>query len=56
MKTWADGFQEYLETAYEVRLHKRRNTFGAVLWPENPQERFLEIALAALDRSSANAQ
>ncbi|WNN95168.1 5' nucleotidase [Microbacterium phage Magritte] len=51
--TWDEGFQEYLDTAYEVRLHRRKNTFGGVLWPTYRHERLLEIALAA---SSANMQ
>ncbi len=50
MVTWADGFEAYLQT-YEVRLHKRTNTFGGTVWPETrrsmlvPQSRQLEIAL-----------
>lgn len=53
MPPWAVGFQEYLDTAYEVRLHRRKNTFGGVLWPSYRHERLLEIALAA---ASANVQ
>lgn len=53
MPQWAVGFQEYLDTAYEVRLHRRKDTFGGVLWPVPRHERLLEIALAV---SSANVQ
>lgn len=47
MPPWAVGFQDYLDTAYEVRLHRRKDTFGGVLWPTYRHERLLEIALAA---------
>ena len=47
MPPWAVGFQEYLDTAYEVRLHRRKDTFVGVLWPTYRHERLLEIALAA---------
>ncbi len=50
LMSWADGFSEYISNAYEVRLHKRKDTFGGVLWPENPQDKFLKIAVAALDK------
>lgn len=54
--SWSDGFEEYVATAYEVRLHKRKDTYGGALWPEPARDRNLEIAVAALDKASANAQ
>jgi hypothetical protein len=51
---WADGFTGYLRS-YEVRLHRRTNTFGGVVWtPGAPglitEERQLEIAVQATKR------
>lgn len=51
MNGWAAGFARYLGT-YEVRLHRRMDTFGGVLWPVRVSglvspERQLEIAVAA---------
>lgn len=51
MRTWADGFVAYLGS-YEVRLHRRTNTFRGVLWPEKwsglvSPDRQLEIAVNA---------
>ncbi len=54
MTSWADGFEDYVAHSYEVRLHRRRDTFRGVLWP--PTSRNFEIALAAYDKVSANAQ
>lgn len=48
MRSWHDGFASYVSSAYEVRLHRRKDTFGGTLWPDSP--RLLEIALAALDK------
>lgn len=56
MDGWAEGYAEYVETAYEVRFRRRKNTYGGFLWPETAPDRHLEIALAALDKSSANVQ
>jgi len=54
---WCDGFAEYLQS-YEVRLHRRLNTFGGVVWPDSfpgliGPERQLQIALAAMGRKSS---
>lgn len=52
--SWADGYEKYLQT-YEVRLHRRLNTFGGKLWPRPyqrnriPETTQLEIAMRALD-------
>ena len=46
--SWADGFAEYVAEAYEVRLHKRLDTYGGMLWPEKRSH--LDIAIAALDK------
>jgi hypothetical protein len=54
--SWSNGFAHYVETGYEVRLHKRKDTYGGMLWPEPSPDRLLEIALAALDKASANTQ
>jgi hypothetical protein len=55
--TWADGFTAYL-ASYEVRYHRRTNTFGGVLWPPGlpgliTEKRQLEIAVAAMERRTA---
>jgi len=54
---WADGFAVYL-ASYEVRLHRRQDTFGGRLWPVSPSGRIpetrqLEIAMKAMERRSA---
>ncbi|WP_171024181.1 hypothetical protein [Microbacterium sp. 5K110] len=51
MNGWAAGFSRYL-ASYEVRLHRRMDTFGGVVWPVRVSglvspERQLEIAVAA---------
>ncbi|WP_175627562.1 hypothetical protein [Microbacterium sp. CSI-V] len=51
MNGWAAGFAQYLRS-YEVRLHRRTDTFGGVLWPEKwsglvSPDRQLQIALEA---------
>lgn len=54
---WPDGFAEYL-ASYEVRLHRRTNTFGGKTWPDStpgligPQAQ-LQIAMAVIERKSA---
>lgn len=53
--TWAAGFAEYVATSYEVRLHRRRDTFGGVLWPERfpgliGPGRQLQIAVSVAER------
>lgn len=53
--SWADGFTEYTQQAYEVRLHKRRNTFGGMIWPERPRTP-LDIAIDALDKLERTVQ
>lgn len=50
MNGWAVGFSRYL-ASYEVRLHRRMDTFGGVVWPVRVSglvspERQLEIAVA----------
>lgn len=50
MSAWDAGFDEYVSSSYEVRFHRRTRTFGGMLWPENPAERLLEIALSVLDK------
>lgn len=57
MRAWAEGFAAYLRS-YEVRLHKRTNTFGGVEWPAGAPglvapDRQLEIAVAAREARSA---
>lgn len=57
MRTWADGFVAYLGS-YEVRLHRRMDTFGGVLWPEKRSglvspDRQLEIAVNARKKRTA---
>lgn len=51
MRAWAVGFERYARS-YEVRLHKRTQTFGGVEWPASAPwlvspDRQLEIAVAA---------
>lgn len=55
--TWADGFTRYLDS-YEVRLHRRADTFCGAVWPDNTPgligpQRQLEIALRAAERRAA---
>ena len=54
---WHDGFPAYLGS-YEVRLRRRLNTFGGVLWVDRAPgligpQRQLQIALAVGDRRFA---
>lgn len=50
MTSWRVGFDAYLQT-YEVRLHRRLNTFGGKDWADRPesfritQDRQMEIAV-----------
>lgn len=54
---WADGFTAYLG-AYEVRLHRRQDTYAGRLWTDaapgliGPQKQ-LEIAVMAAERRAA---
>ena len=54
---WKVGFEEYVQS-YEVRLHKRLDTYGGKLWPANkntgliPPHRQLQIAADALEKTA----
>lgn len=56
-EAWKEGFTAYLST-YEVRLHKRTDTYGGTLWPANfheqliPDTRQLQIAVQALEKTA----
>ena len=55
--TWADGFAAYLRS-YEVRVHRRLDTWGGKTWADNtpgligPQAQ-LQIAMAVIERKTA---